>query len=303
MEPKKTIDKDGVIKYKVISKLHREDGPAIIYPNGSEEWYFNGIHHRIGGPAITSQDRVIWMQNGYRHREDGPAIEYNDGSYEYFVRDKCHRLDGPAVYTKGTELFTHYVSGKVHRIEGPAIYNEDLSQQHWIVRGKYHRENGPAVINSVIEQYFTEHSNRYDDTRNMAGDVAIEAYFIKGRLHAIDKPAILLKNGIEYWFRNGNPFREDTTKPAVDGKGIIGWNTIWVDSNGKVHNESGPAVIEHNINTNLFYFIHGKRHREDGPASIYYSNNTNKVEKHYYLNGVLQSEQDMLAHKILTFLK
>lgn len=48
-----------------ISKLHREDGPAIesdFYPN---EYYINGKLHRIDGPAIIFKDGINqWYYNG-----------------------------------------------------------------------------------------------------------------------------------------------------------------------------------------------------------------------------------------------
>jgi hypothetical protein len=48
-------------------KLHREDGPAVLYPNGYESWYLNGKQHRIDGPArIWDNDRCPpeWYING-----------------------------------------------------------------------------------------------------------------------------------------------------------------------------------------------------------------------------------------------
>jgi len=55
-------------------ELHREDGPAVIYPT-DREWFLHGKRHRIGGPAVISDDGLyIWYYNGQKHREDGPAI-------------------------------------------------------------------------------------------------------------------------------------------------------------------------------------------------------------------------------------
>jgi hypothetical protein len=42
----------GVRMWKLDSKIHREDGPAIIQPDGHKEWWVNGLRHRIDGPAI-----------------------------------------------------------------------------------------------------------------------------------------------------------------------------------------------------------------------------------------------------------
>ncbi len=36
--------------------LHREEGPAIIFPDGTEEWYCWGSLHRIDGYAATYPD-------------------------------------------------------------------------------------------------------------------------------------------------------------------------------------------------------------------------------------------------------
>jgi hypothetical protein len=44
-------------------KLHRTDGPAVEYDNGTKEWWINGE----------------------RHRENGPAIEYSDGFKLFFL--------------------------------------------------------------------------------------------------------------------------------------------------------------------------------------------------------------------------
>lgn len=46
-------------------QLHREDGPAIIYPDGTQEWYRNGVLHRGDGPAVVHPDgKEEWYRNG-----------------------------------------------------------------------------------------------------------------------------------------------------------------------------------------------------------------------------------------------
>ena len=54
----------GTYYYKDPEKtiLHREDGPAAEYTDGTKMWY----------------------QNGKLHREDGTAVEYADGEKEYW---------------------------------------------------------------------------------------------------------------------------------------------------------------------------------------------------------------------------
>jgi|ERR1700691_2718672 len=58
--------KDGPIYYCYLNgKLHREDGPAIIHPDGALEYYLNGLRHREDGPAAIWRDgTVYWYVNG-----------------------------------------------------------------------------------------------------------------------------------------------------------------------------------------------------------------------------------------------
>ena len=81
-----TEDQDlfGALKYHVVVSaitgvrkyynnagvLHREEGPAIIWPNGTKLWYQNGSLHRTDGPAVEWSDggREWWL-NGVRYSE------------------------------------------------------------------------------------------------------------------------------------------------------------------------------------------------------------------------------------------
>jgi hypothetical protein len=65
--------------------LHRVDGPAVEYTNGSREWRVDGKLHRIGGPAIEYTGVGEWWVDGKMHRTDGPAVEYTGGSKEWWI--------------------------------------------------------------------------------------------------------------------------------------------------------------------------------------------------------------------------
>jgi hypothetical protein len=57
------------------------DQPAIIYVNGTKEWYQHGLFHRDNDqPAIISASGSKgWYQHGKLHRDnDQPAIIYSD---------------------------------------------------------------------------------------------------------------------------------------------------------------------------------------------------------------------------------
>ena len=66
------------------SPLHRDDGPAVIKPDGSKWWFQDGKHHRVDGPTIEMADGTkIWMLFGNIHRIDGPAVIDDNGRRWY----------------------------------------------------------------------------------------------------------------------------------------------------------------------------------------------------------------------------
>jgi len=70
-------------------QLHRDDGPAVIYPNGKQAWCRDGHYHRDDGPAIIHPDgEQHWYRNGELHREDGPAVTYPDGRSFWYRNGK-----------------------------------------------------------------------------------------------------------------------------------------------------------------------------------------------------------------------
>jgi len=88
-------------------QLHREDGPAVTYTNGREEWWQNGKLHRVDGPAIIYADGgEAWHLNGKLHLVDGPAVTYANGEEAWYLNGELHRVDGPAVtYADGEEAW------------------------------------------------------------------------------------------------------------------------------------------------------------------------------------------------------
>ena len=75
-------DKDNI--------LHRDDGPAIISPAGSEYWYQNDQLHRIGEPAVTLPGGgKQWWERNKLHREEGPAVILaNNGGFQWWINGK-----------------------------------------------------------------------------------------------------------------------------------------------------------------------------------------------------------------------
>jgi len=126
-------------------KLHRIDGPALVGPSGTEEWYINGKRHRENGPAITwANGSEEWRVNGKLHREDGPAYISVDFK-SWWKNGKRHREDGPACTDNRIGFIGRYINGVKHRIGGPAIKYLNGTKE-WCINGKLHRLDGPAVI-------------------------------------------------------------------------------------------------------------------------------------------------------------
>jgi hypothetical protein len=104
-----TSHKVRIYRYE---SLHREDGPAVTYSCGTQQWCKNGLLHREDGPAIIyTNGTQMWYIKGKLHRKDGPAVIYFDGSIEYWQYGKLHRENGPAIIlSNGTESW--YKNGR-----------------------------------------------------------------------------------------------------------------------------------------------------------------------------------------------
>lgn len=138
---------DGGREWWIHGVKHRHGAPAVIFPGGREEWWNYGTRHRDGGPAITETAAILeeWYFHGVLHREYGPAMKTQ--LYEkWFWHGQEHRDDGPACeYTNGEEEWFWY--GKWHRDDGPAITMDD--RIGWFFHGQLHRIDGPAIIDPM----------------------------------------------------------------------------------------------------------------------------------------------------------
>lgn len=114
-------------EYKMLSMENKEiiidseifPGIPLIKLQAHEQWFENGILHRVVEPAVVFESgHKEWWLNGKIHRteEEGPAIEYAGGSRAWCQHGKIHREDGPAyIWADGTKEW--YLNGKKHREE------------------------------------------------------------------------------------------------------------------------------------------------------------------------------------------
>lgn len=143
---------NGTNIYLVNGKIHREDGPAIMFKDPEKDlqvhiYYRNNILHREYGPAkVVHQDGQLYKSsyyiNGKLHRENSPAIEWTDGQYMYYVDGKRHCEDGPAVRLKTpgkpgkfTEEYwindekISYLTFKIHKIR-EKIFSHNTNEKN-----------------------------------------------------------------------------------------------------------------------------------------------------------------------------
>lgn len=61
--------------------------PRVVHePDGTVEYWADGVLHRDGGPAIERPDGAsTWLFKGVIHRDDGPAVRHADGTVEYWL--------------------------------------------------------------------------------------------------------------------------------------------------------------------------------------------------------------------------
>jgi len=77
MKDGKHIDDKSIIRYYKNGKLHREEGPSVIYPDNSKFWYINGRCHREDYPAMEyGNGDKSWYYYGCR--ADNEKEFYND---------------------------------------------------------------------------------------------------------------------------------------------------------------------------------------------------------------------------------
>lgn len=77
--------------------IHRTDGPAVIYSNGCQFYYVNGIKHNHKGPAI------VWA----------------DGTFSYYLEGLCY-----------DKLYYQIMINKIRKLSK----TERLIDERWWVR-------------------------------------------------------------------------------------------------------------------------------------------------------------------------
>ncbi len=66
LKTKKYISPDGTVRHIKDGKLHNWEGPALITPEGKEEYYINGVQHTKDSHKKARKDGVglPWYKSG-----------------------------------------------------------------------------------------------------------------------------------------------------------------------------------------------------------------------------------------------
>ena len=132
--------------------------------------------------------------------------------------------------------------------------------------------------NNNNSQKIIKISSRKEIPQNYTGiiewlDIRTKEWYLNGKLHRIDRPAIEWPDGTKEWYLNGKRHRTDG--PAVEE---VDGSKHWF-LNGKLHRTDGPAIER--ANGYKAWYLNGKYHRTDGPA-IELANG----HKEWWLNGI-----------------
>ena len=71
---KRRYDRDGSVRWiDDEGRAHREDGPASVWPHGTQYWFRHGRDHFAHGPAdLWSRGTIMWYEDGEYLRDRYP---------------------------------------------------------------------------------------------------------------------------------------------------------------------------------------------------------------------------------------
>ncbi|RTK96151.1 MAG: hypothetical protein EKK64_04940 [Neisseriaceae bacterium] len=141
----------GKVWYVNGKRHRRNDLPAVVKNDGSQEWYYTGKRHRENGPA------VIIPKNGIiEYWYDGTQIYYDEEEKTYYLDFKKQVLHSfgnkpTRIHPNGTKEW--YYMGVLHRGDGPAVIYPNGDCEWWRY-GKRHKKTGPAVSYGNKQYWF-----------------------------------------------------------------------------------------------------------------------------------------------------
>ena len=92
------VDSDGAMYWKNdIGEFHHDrDRPAVIYVDGTKQWYKNGeLHRDRDKPAVIWADGTrVWYKNGILHRDrDKPVVIRANETKEWWKNGEFIKIE------------------------------------------------------------------------------------------------------------------------------------------------------------------------------------------------------------------
>lgn len=283
--------------------VHNENGrPGIIFADGQETYYKDGLAHREDGPAIT-------RAGGKIHK------------YDYYLNDQCMNIEQHAVAVRALTHDTVYYKDADGKVASIQLHNADMNKIC-----KYRILKNIIVVNEVE---YVIHRDEKDGPAIIRYN-GIKQWVKDGYLHRLDGPAAIHKDSVSYYYIEGCCLDQDahsrivktiiekpeavTPKPkkpeevkfisiyykntdgstnnlvvnkyhiqeyVVDHKDGISYVKIGGEV-FSIHRDetNGPAII-YPDGTKIWY-KNGMKHREGGAAMEY---SETSIEGMYYLDG------------------
>jgi hypothetical protein len=175
----KQVDNDGKIRYFKNGLRHREDGPALIWPNNTGLfWYQNDVLHREDGPAVVKITGETTEVKYYLHGKEVENVfpvedrdtfriynQHDDVGTTIIVnRELSTVIDGNQYHdytehsSNGDGVVFFYKNGYLHNEDGPAFIGET---ETYYLDGVYHtKENWELSTGKVPELTLDEVEDR-----------------------------------------------------------------------------------------------------------------------------------------------
>ena len=293
---KKIILDDGTIFWFRNNTLHRKHGPAVIYPDGTQEWWFQGRRHHPELFAITDlYGKKIKIRNGkiilkywddntddmVFQKFDKSIIDCIERTPKTLMSIPIKKLLLPHVETidsdeKDTVKIFKY--GMAHSDIGPAELKKNGTSVYFRY-GLKHCEHSPAIIDTITNsEYWYYYGVLHRDNGpavTKPTDASITySYFTYGLAERKDGPAEIIyntelkENILETWMRAG---RLNRTMDFNKSEGPA-MTYAYLSSYNKKTGEIYEA-----------YFRDGGLHNLNGPASLNYTNDEIKFSD-YFIN-------------------
>ena len=315
---KKIILDDGTMFYFRNHLLHRFSGPAVIYPDGTKEFWFHGRRHHSSEnfAIITANGRNIKIRNGkiimkywddlnddlIFEKYDNNLVDCIERTYKTLSTIPLKTLQLPHVETiDSTEKDTIkiYSYGMAHSVIGPAEIKTNGTNVYYQY-GVKHCKHSPAVVDTITKSeywyyYGMLHRNDGPAVTKPNGHVITYSYFQYGVAERKDGPAEIMYN---------TRIKENTLESWMKG-GRLNRTLDFNNSEGPAMKFTYMASETEKLGEIYFaYFSNGSLHNLNGPASFCLQDNAYKFED-YFINDERLSKESFLKvmEKVKLFVK